>query len=422
MKKIYSFILTALLLLGTSNAWGGNYLSGDMNSFAKSSGTEFVNGKATVTLAAYTTYNFEVYDNSYGEKYWSNSAAGTITSTTTYGDGNNGTYNKQLYENGGRSHITTTIAGDYTFNLTWDGSIPYLTVTYPTGTTYTVGFTNPKGWETVKAYVWNNSDGDKRLTNGFPGDAATGSDGYYEFTFTSGLAPSKIIWSNGDVNASSEGENPTKTGDLSWTNNEAVYNMSGKVDAFSRGTTSAEHYATFYDKKLKVQVPEGVTAYSGVISGDNSVLKLSGTSGPFVLPANTPVILKSSTSSISLTPTAATAESFSGGSLQGTMSETLTPAAAAGSGNVVCVLNEVNGHAGFYNYTGTYLNSGKAYIVVPAPAEGAPSIRFVIENENNTTGIEEIETSDKAVKFFENGQLFIQRDGVVYDMTGRAVK
>ena len=54
-------------------------------------------------------------------------------------------------------------------------------------------------------------------------------------------------------------------------------------------------------------------------------------------------------------------------------------------------------------------------------APGLPIIAMPLE-PNNATDINSIEASEKAVKFFENGQLFIQKNGVVYDMTGRIVR
>ena len=41
---------------------------------------------------------------------------------------------------------------------------------------------------------------------------------------------------------------------------------------------------------------------------------------------------------------------------------------------------------------------------------------------NNTTDFDVIEASDKAVKFFQNGEIRILRNGVIYDTTGRAIR
>ena len=66
------------------------------------------------------------------------------------------------------------------------------------------------------------------------------------------------------------------------------------------------------------------------------------------------------------------------------------------------------------------IKSTRAYLHI---ADGdlanlAPTLRIVM----NTTNIENIEANEDAVKFFQNGQLFIKKNGVVYDMMGAVVK
>ena len=58
----------------------------------------------------------------------------------------------------------------------------------------------------------------------------------------------------------------------------------------------------------------------------------------------------------------------------------------------------------------------KAYLHIEG-GSGAP-IRII----ENATNIENIEANEEAVKFFQNGQLFIKKNGVVYDMMGAVVK
>ena len=58
---------------------------------------------------------------------------------------------------------------------------------------------------------------------------------------------------------------------------------------------------------------------------------------------------------------------------------------------------------------------------MPAPSAGAPAIRIIMEG-NEATDIQSIEAGEKAVKFIKNGQLFIQKDGITYTVTGIAVK
>jgi hypothetical protein len=49
---------------------------------------------------------------------------------------------------------------------------------------------------------------------------------------------------------------------------------------------------------------------------------------------------------------------------------------------------------------------------------GAPELRIA----DYVTNLENVEKSEVAVKFIENGQLFIRKNGVVYDATGAVVK
>jgi hypothetical protein len=46
----------------------------------------------------------------------------------------------------------------------------------------------------------------------------------------------------------------------------------------------------------------------------------------------------------------------------------------------------------------------------------------IIEAENGATNIENVEANEAAVKFIENGKLYIKKNNVVYDMMGTIVK
>ena len=73
------------------------------------------------------------------------------------------------------------------------------------------------------------------------------------------------------------------------------------------------------------------------------------------------------------------------------------------------------------------IGANKAYINmgnVPVYDEGdnAPGIRELFMAPENATNIENIKVNEKAIKFFENGQLYIKRDGVIYDVMGRIIR
>ena len=64
-------------------------------------------------------------------------------------------------------------------------------------------------------------------------------------------------------------------------------------------------------------------------------------------------------------------------------------------------------------------------------ASSAPQVNFSIDGESQATGIETVEAENtvhsgadrpSGKKFMENGVLYILRDGVVYDATGRVVR
>ena len=98
-----------------------------------------------------------------------------------------------------------------------------------------------------------------------------------------------------------------------------------------------------------------------------------------------------------------------------------------------------SGNIGFYKLATDYsrvkdattvyyheLAAHKAYLETPTditPGAGsAPAIHLVFDEENGATAVEQFEANDEVQKFVENGQLFIRKNGVTYDLMGRAVK
>lgn len=81
---------------------------------------------------------------------------------------------------------------------------------------------------------------------------------------------------------------------------------------------------------------------------------------------------------------------------------------------------------GFYlvNSTAPTLGAGKSFLHLSAdltPAS-APSFIRIVDEENNATNIEDIKSNESVVKFIENGQLLIRKDGIVYDTMGRIIR
>ena len=80
---------------------------------------------------------------------------------------------------------------------------------------------------------------------------------------------------------------------------------------------------------------------------------------------------------------------------------------------------------GFFLYEGQYVPAGKAYLPLAktGPSSAPRKVRFVINNEQTTTGIEKTGADAvEATKYIENGQLFIRRGEAVYTIEGVRVK
>ena len=81
--------------------------------------------------------------------------------------------------------------------------------------------------------------------------------------------------------------------------------------------------------------------------------------------------------------------------------------------------------SGFFLYTGQYIPAGKAFLKLakdPAVPASSRRVRFVFDQENTATGVDNAENAVKASKCIENGQLYIIRDGIRYTATGLRVE
>ena len=175
-------------------------------------------------------------------------------------------------------------------------------------------------------------------------------------------------------------------------------------------TPNAAGYATFSAAEATV-IPDGATAYTGTISGEELVL--NQIMGGYV-PAGTGVIVAGTGGTpYNFAIHAGSVDAIEGNALQATATYNT-------SMKNVYVLK---GNA-FLEYVGTNaLAANKAYIQLPeaSVANGAPariSFRF-----NGTTAVENVEAEAvKAEKFIENGQVFIRRGNEVYNLQGQIVK
>ena len=165
-----------------------------------------------------------------------------------------------------------------------------------------------------------------------------------------------------------------------------------------------------------------VAGYRGASATDISSVVLTAASLP--LTAGKPYIMKATKSTQSFTLTGALAALQSGDNgLVGTYSNTTVPYDSENITTYIIqgtTIRRVVGDAVTCGAAHAYMNFDG---IDALSGDLAPDRYFEMPlAPENGTNIENIEANEKTIKFFKDGQLFILKSGVVYDMTGRAVK
>ena len=180
------------------------------------------------------------------------------------------------------------------------------------------------------------------------------------------------------------------------------------------------YYSTFYDSEKKYQLPAGTEAYVAELNTNELLMTKIAENGQ-VIPAGNAVILKSEAASVDLIATDDAPVSFSAtNDLHGVDFETAAPAN--------CYV--LSGHStdysvtgvGFYEFSGM-IPAHKAYLTISGGAAYAPKkLRFVFNNEQQATGIDNAADGIMSEKRIENGQFVIIKNGVRYNAQGQIVK
>ena len=183
---------------------------------------------------------------------------------------------------------------------------------------------------------------------------------------------------------------------------------------------AGKYYSTFFDSARKFALPNnGTKAFVAKIEGTDMTMTEIAKNDE-IIPANTAVILQSPTGSFSLTPSDGSAVTFdlADNQLQGYDEATAAPAncyvlsGRSADGNTTGV--------GFYEFSGT-LAAHKAYLTYGGA--GAPQrMRFIFNNEQQATGLDNTNSAFKSEKRIEDGQLIIIKNGVRYNAQGQIVK
>ena len=173
------------------------------------------------------------------------------------------------------------------------------------------------------------------------------------------------------------------------------------------------YYSTFYDSQVKYALPAGVEAYIATRDGANLLLSQIAVAGQ-TIPADNAVILKSTVSPFTLTPSDADAVPVNAiNSLQGSDDAIATPANCY-------VLAGTDGVVGFYHYTAANLNAHKAYVIYSGSSQAPRRMPFIFDQ---ATGVENVQGDNvQSTKVIENGVLYIIKNGVKFNAQGQVVK
>ena len=184
------------------------------------------------------------------------------------------------------------------------------------------------------------------------------------------------------------------------------------------------YYASYYS--AGEMTITGATAYTAELDAVNNKLVLTECAGG-VVGGRTGVILIGNSASATATPsfTGATKEQ---GDLIGVAQKEVAMAnyyaASTSAADKVFVLGAEGDTAGLYKFTGSTLGVNKAYLYNGTLASGAaPSLSF--DFGNNTTAINGVnaeQVKSELKKFFENGRLVIENNGVRYNAAGQQLK
>ena len=282
-----------------------------------------------------------------------------------------------------------------------------ITITPPTGVTI----------KSIKIFAMKNSNKSTGTITAVEGDGYSPTSSvvlprytYYDVEKTSGVM-SEIVINNSSLSAGA-GFSFTISAQA-----RLYVEVYGTDAATSESITPAYTYTTFIPShNLDFTSSDKLTAYIATAANASSVTLTSVDK----VPAGTPVVLRATeTGSAIDVDVAATTDDVSDNLLK--IGDGVTAIGGSGKYDYILMSDQA-----FHKVTSaSALAAGKAYLhldAAPAAAAGAPSILLIEDEENNATNLENLNSTDNAVKFFENGQLYILKNGITYDLLGRIVK
>ena len=247
-----------------------------------------------------------------------------------------------------------------------------------------------------------------------------------QFSWVKGSYPTETSWVVKDVNGqvlfSGAGTSSMETGAILYTHT---------VDCTRKfylaiGTSG---YATFYDEDYAYTMPANLSGHTfNAATGLSDAIYEANQ----IIPAKEPLVMKAA-DNVQLPDTFILVEAetdalpSAGNDLKGNNEEGTIGTATDGNVYYVLSLNAAgeDESVGFYYM----LEDGKGGFTMPAhkaylqySASGAPAQFFLFNGENGATWLDNLQGVEGTVKFMHEGNIYILRDSIIYDATGRKVR
>lgn len=366
--------------------------------------------------------------------------------------GNNGTYDSGVYS------YTATADGDLDITIADQGYVQYVEVSYPSeSAVLTVSAVNTKvgltqdiinsvDYLTASTDNWSNSQTMGDYTGEFYNMSSTDRNITIKVTGASrfevyvknntadrtykvkvGSADAQTITHKG-TGVESSGvfaiANPAEETTITISGNGAsVYPGYFVFDPAVSGTITDCGWSSYASNRpLDLSTISGGTAYYASAASESTVT-LTPT-GDVTVPAGEGIMIKGTAGETFTINVAASGTAIEGNLLKGQTTTGNVAASTAGTYHYVFGY-ESSSVYGFYNLASdANVPAGKAYLETTnqLQAQTAPAAIRIVDEESGATNIEAIDSTEEAVKFIENGKLYIKKNNVVYDMMGTVVR
>ncbi len=187
------------------------------------------------------------------------------------------------------------------------------------------------------------------------------------------------------------------------------------------------YYSTFYNSTQRYALPDdGTEAYVASVDGNGNLNMTLIAQYNYVIPSGKAVIIKSPKANVVLCPIDAGDYSHNTMEEAYSASNDLLGVDEATSAPENCYV--LSGHStdntvqgvGFYQFSGT-IPAHKAYLTYSG-SQAPKRMRFVFDNENTATGVDNTDTQKMPTKVINDGHLYIIKDNVHYNAQGQIVK